>query len=54
MYSTEHQCPVGWYSNSLGLQDVSECLPCPGGYYCDAAAQTDYTKICQPGYVRTG
>lgn len=51
-HSTEFRCPIGTYSNYTGLDNVTNCLPCPGGYYCDAEAQTSFSKVCQEGFVR--
>ena len=42
-------CLTGRYSNYTGLQMESDCLLCPGGYYCDLQAQTDYSKIVLQG-----
>jgi hypothetical protein len=32
------------------MNSTDDCNPCPGGYYCDEEAQTDYTKLCEAGY----
>ncbi len=48
---TDNPCPVGTWSNYTGLQDVSECVTCPGGYYCDQPALTNYYKLCTAGWV---
>ena len=48
-YSTEYKCPVGTYNNDTGLKMESDCLPCPGGYYCDQLAQTTFVGICSAG-----
>ena len=45
----EFPCPRGTYSNRTGLEMESDCTPCPGGFYCDAEAQTDYSDICTAG-----
>ena len=29
------KCPAGTYSNGLGLENVTECVDCPPGSYCD-------------------
>lgn len=34
----------------LGAGAVEDCLPCPGGYYCDQEAQTGPTGLCDAGY----
>lgn len=48
-YSTEYPCPLGTFSNVTGLQNVSVCTACPGGYFCDQLALTEYSKTCQAG-----
>ena len=48
-YATEYACPLGTFSNRTGLNESADCNPCPGGYYCDELAQTDYTKLCNAG-----
>ena len=51
-YENEFKCPRGTYSSSTGLKSVDECMPCPGGYYCDNVGQTNYTKKCSAGKLR--
>lgn len=29
------KCPAGTYSNGTGLENVTECVDCPPGFYCD-------------------
>ena len=48
-YATEYRCPRGTYANYLGLQNATDCQPCPAGFYCDEEAQTNYTKLCTAG-----
>ena len=48
-YSTEYKCPRGTYNPNTGLKMESECLPCPGGFYCDQDAQVNYTEVCHAG-----
>ncbi|KAK2153849.1 hypothetical protein LSH36_283g03025, partial [Paralvinella palmiformis] len=43
-------CPLGTWSDISGLGNVSDCTPCPGGYYCDQQALTAYSKLCTEGY----
>ena len=50
-YATEYPCPLGTWSDISGLGNVSDCTPCPGGYYCDQQALTAYSKLCTEGYV---
>ena len=50
-YATQYRCPRGSFSNYTGLQASADCQPCPGGYYCDQEAQTDYSKICDAGWA---
>jgi len=45
----EFPCPLGTFSNTLGIASVKECSPCPGSYYCDELGQTTYTKKCAQG-----
>lgn len=40
-------CPAQTYSNVSGTKDVSECKPCPIGFYC--LEGTDNPKICPRG-----
>ncbi|RUS80256.1 hypothetical protein EGW08_011985, partial [Elysia chlorotica] len=46
-------CPVGTFSNELGLREVSECQACLGGYYCDRTNLTAPAGECDPGYYCT-
>lgn len=34
----------------LGAGAVEDCLPCPGGYYCDKEGMTGPTGKCSAGY----
>ncbi|CAG2223568.1 unnamed protein product [Mytilus edulis] len=43
-------CPAGNVSYVNGAGAVEDCLPCPGGYYCDQEAQTGPTGLCDAGY----
>ena len=42
-------CPPGTYS-STGLQSISQCLPCPDGYYCSDSGKTIVTGQCDAGF----
>lgn len=46
----ENPCPSGTYSNTTGLENVSQCLDCTPGHYCDVASLTSPTGLCSPGY----
>ena len=41
-------CPNGTYANTTGFSMVSQCIPCPEGYYCLTGTVTP--KICDEGY----
>ncbi|XP_072885876.1 uncharacterized protein [Hemitrygon akajei] len=55
-------CPNGTYSDQEGLEDVSQCIPCPAGMYCYSEGTTPKaisqpTGYCPKGHycpVRTG
>ena len=34
------KCPLGTFSNSYGLENVTECIQCTGGYYCEQQGMT--------------
>lgn len=41
-------CPNGTYSTSTGLLHVSQCLPCPPGFFCQLGS---IVRNCSAGYV---
>lgn len=43
-------CPPGTFGASLGLQNVTECSQCTGGYYCHVANLTAPAGPCDAGY----
>ena len=43
-------CPRGTYGNSTGLRRSQECLPCPGGHYCDGHGRSSPTGPCDAGF----
>ena len=45
------KCPLGTYSNLTGLMMESECLPCPGGQYCDTPGITEPSGNCSAGKI---
>jgi hypothetical protein len=46
----QHPCPIGTYSNSTGLHDVSQCTQCDPGYYCDTANMLTPAGKCLAGF----
>ncbi|XP_035696015.1 signal peptide, CUB and EGF-like domain-containing protein 3 isoform X1 [Branchiostoma floridae] len=46
----EIPCPIGSYSNLIGLADASECVQCPAGYYCSLPGLQAPLGLCDPGY----
>ncbi|XP_071505048.1 uncharacterized protein [Diadema antillarum] len=49
-YQDEFKCPLGTYSNLTGLNESSQCSPCPGGFYCGEMGLTEATTPCFAGY----
>lgn len=56
-------CPIGTINDNSGSDDVSDCSPCPEGYYCDRIGATSATYgidisstlyTCGPGFLCTG
>ena len=43
-------CPVGTYSDQLGLFEEKQCTPCDSGMFCDREGQTIVSGVCDPGY----
>lgn len=50
-------CPNGTYTTRPGVTRVNECLPCPGGSYCDGTTFADVTTgqclngtVCPKGH----
>ncbi|KAJ1479739.1 hypothetical protein T484DRAFT_2850924 [Baffinella frigidus] len=48
------RCPRGTYSPYYSLANVSQCLMCPRGSYCDTLGATAVTAPCAAGYYCTG
>lgn len=44
------QCPPGTYNNETGLQAISDCKQCPGGFYCQDHGLDEPSGQCDPGY----
>ena len=52
-------CPVGTYNDDTGKSKSTDCVNCPGGYYCDEVGLTNAiiksrNKVCDAGYYCTG
>ena len=47
--ANDNPCPEGTYLNITQAKSVFDCVPCPGGYYCDEQGQTRYWKLCTAG-----
>ena len=43
-------CPAGTYNPSTMLQNMSECVPCDGGKYCETPGLGAPTGNCSAGY----
>ncbi len=39
---------------STHQDDITDCMPCPAGYYCDQRGATEPTGQCSPGHVCFG
>nr|XP_055052406.1 zonadhesin isoform X1 [Misgurnus anguillicaudatus] len=51
--STPLPCPIGTFSNALGLSMVKQCQPCPPGFSCEEPAMVHLSEasLCDAGYV---
>ncbi|XP_062894520.1 uncharacterized protein LOC134340877 [Mobula hypostoma] len=43
-------CPPGTFSDVQALSDMSECLPCAAGFYCESPGLTAPTNPCSEGF----
>ena len=43
-------CPAGSYLPDTTRDDVSDCIACDGGYYCERQGQINVTAQCTEGY----
>lgn len=46
---TANPCPHGTFSNSTSLTSLSDCTPCPAGFYC-TGGQQDVSGSCAKGH----
>ena len=44
-------CPVGTFSNSTGITNISDCNPCTKGMYCNSLSLTKPAGWCEAGYL---
>ena len=52
-FSTQFPCQPGTYNNESGLKALTECLDCPGGWYCEGEGLTEPTGLCFTGHYCT-
>ena len=48
-WPTQYPCPVGTYTPSNHLKEVSECTVCPAGFFCNGG-EHDVSGHCPRGY----
>lgn len=47
---SNNPCPAGTYNNGTMKSVLSDCLDCPGGYYCAGSGNPEPSGECDPGY----
>jgi hypothetical protein len=52
--SAPSPCPPGTYSSAVGATNVTSCLPCTPGFYCEGSSTPVPTGPCLPGSYCTG
>ncbi|CEM37955.1 unnamed protein product [Vitrella brassicaformis CCMP3155] len=52
--ATGAECPIGTYNNFTARWEVSQCVDCPPGKYCDATALAYPVDDCTEGYYCEG
>ncbi|KAG7455700.1 SCO-spondin-like isoform X1, partial [Solea senegalensis] len=50
----QQPCPAGTWSNTVGAENLSSCMPCPPGHYCSSTGLNQPTGICDAGYYCSG
>nr|XP_043888260.1 neurogenic locus notch homolog protein 4-like [Solea senegalensis] len=45
----QQPCPAGTWSNTVGAENLSSCMPCPPGHYCSSTGLNQPTGICDAG-----
>ena len=48
-HGLEFLCPAGSFYNVTGAKDVTDCLPCTPGSYCEIDGLSAPTGLCAPG-----
>ena len=54
MSITSQNCPSGTYGEKTGLENDSECSPCPPGKSCGIGSTKDTYETCDAGYLCLG
>ena len=44
------RCPRGTFSNHTGLANISQCMSCTAGMYCNDTGMTEPAGLCDAGY----
>ena len=48
---TRQECPIQTYRSEEGGMNLTDCYPCPAGYFCNTEAMADYEhNPCAPGF----
>jgi hypothetical protein len=47
------KCPIGTYNTWIRKTNLTDCLLCPAGQYCDRRAMNKSTGVCLPGFYCT-
>ncbi|CDW74865.1 cast multi-domain protein [Stylonychia lemnae] len=56
-------CPIGTINDNLGSTTISDCIPCPAGFYCNQVGASSATfgfdqkslaYACEDGFICTG
>ncbi len=43
-------CPIGTYNTLTGRASINDCMPCPGGEFCDVPGMSASGGQCDAGY----
>ena len=55
VYGTQFGCPPGTYNPSTGKTQLSDCLACPAGKYCETYGISDVSaRLCAAGFYCSG
>jgi hypothetical protein len=47
-------CPKGTFNGKVGADQISECISCPAGHYCEGMGNAAPTGLCLDGYYCVG